>query len=467
MLTRDDLRPYQDFMVNKGVELKNLAIWADLGLGKSVMAMTIVDELYTTLNAERVLVISTIRNVEATWPQEVHEWKHLDGYAVVPIRGDEQTRLQLMNDPSPIHAINLEMLSWLIKQYPVKKDRKTKELSCDWPYDVVILDESGLFRNQASGRFKALRKMRPFINRMIQLTGTPMPKGLENLWSQIFLLDQGERLGRTITAFRQKWFYRNENGFGYTARDGAKEEILAKLSDICFTLKTDDYIDVPKMIVNPVLCRLPATALAKYKEFAKESIVEMGNNVLVAKNGGVLFGKLSQLASGAFYTDLAGNWDSFHDSKLNALSDLFAENDLPLLVAYNFNSDKARLKEKFPDMVFADEIKSSKALVDDWNAGKIQRLAIHPKSGGHGLNMQKGHSAGIIWFSLTPDLELYLQLNGRLERSGQKYILINTLLVAEGTIDQRILKILADKESTQDDLTNAFRVYIEGSGATT
>ena len=465
MLTRADFRPYQNFMVDKGVELKNLAIWADLGLGKSVMAMTIADELYKTLNAERILVVSTIRNVEATWPQEVHEWEHLYKYTVVPIRGNEQTRLQLLQNPSPVHAINLENLAWLVKQHPVKKNRKTKELSCTWPYDMVILDESGLFRNQASGRFKALRKMQPFINRMVQLTGTPMPKGLENLWSQIFLLDQGERLGRTITAFRQRWFYRNENGFGYSARDGAKEEILAKLSDICFTLKSDDYLDVPKMIVNPVLCRVPDAAMVKYKEFAKESIVEMGENVIIAKNGGVLFGKLSQLASGAFYTDTAGNWDSFHDAKLDTLSDLFDENDLPLLIAYNFKSDKARLKEKFPDMVFADEIKSSKELVNGWNAGKFHRLAIHPKSGGHGLNMQKGHSAGIIWFSLTPDLELYLQLNGRLERSGQKHVLINTLLVAEGTIDQRILKILADKESTQDDLTNAFRVYIEGAGA--
>jgi hypothetical protein len=269
-------------MVDKGLELPNLAIWAGLGLGKTTMEMTIVDELYKTLRAEKILVISTIRNVEATWPTEVHEWEHLDEYTVVPIRGDEDDRRMFMNNPSPIHAINLEMLGWLVKQFPVTKNRKTKVLSCDWPYDVVVLDESGLFRNQASGRFKALRKVRPFINRMIQLTGTPSPKGLENLWSQIFLLDQGERLGRTITSFRQKWFYRNESGYGYSPRDGAREEILAKLSDICFSLKQKDYLNVPEMLVNPVICPLPKSARDKYKEFAKESIVEFGDKTLIA-----------------------------------------------------------------------------------------------------------------------------------------------------------------------------------------
>ena len=463
ILTRDDMHVYQNRMVDILHDVPYAAVWAEMGLGKSSMALTAFDDLYKTLRCEKALIISTVRNVDVTWPDEIDNWEHLSHLPYTRIGGTPAQRTALLDDPQPIHAINVENLKWLVSQYKVRKNRRTGLKSCDWPYDMVVLDESGLFRNHDTTRFRALRKMRPFIDRMIQLTGSPLPKGLMNLWSQVYLLDQGERLGRTIGAYRQQWFYPNPNGFGWLPRHGAKEEIIEKLSDICFTLRSDDYLEIPEMVINPVYCTLPDAVLGKYNDFVNNQVAEFGDTVLVGVNAGVLYGKTLQLANGAYYTDDKGNWEEFHNAKLGLLEQITEETTGPLFVAYKFKFDRARIKSRFPKAVFLDEYKGSKLrdLVARWNNDEIDMLVAQPQSAGHGLNMQKGNCAGVVWFGLNPDLDLFLQFNARIRRQGQQNTTINHMLIARGTVDESVIPVLTMKEATQDAVMNAFKLYIE------
>ncbi len=464
MRPKSEMHDYQNRLVSIFKEQPYAAMWAFMGAGKSTVALTAVDELYKECRLDKVLVISTVRNVDVTWPEEPGEWEHLSHLTVTPLRGTPKQRSQALFDPNPFHAINVENLKWLVSQFKVSKNRKTGVLSSNWPYDTVVLDESGLFRKHDTNRFKSLRKMRPFINRIYQLTGTPAPKGLENLWSQVFLMDQGQRLGRTLTSYRQQYFYPNPNGYGYLPRETAQTDVLDKLKDICFTLKEDDYLTLPEMLFRPIKCHLSPAAMEKYRELEKERILEIGDDIIKADQAGVLYGKLLQLANGAYYTDLEGNWSTFHDVKLDVLQQVVEEAaGKPLLIAYNFKSDEARLRQRFPTMEFIKDHKgkASSVLQQRWNNDDIPLLAAQPKSAGHGLNMQKGNAHGIVWFGLNPDLELYLQLNKRIHRQGQRFVTVNHIIMAEGTIDEKVVATLNSKSVTQDDIMNAFRLYVK------
>ena len=467
MLTKADFKPYQEWMTQKLIDLPFCALWADMGLGKTVTTLTACEDLLDTCQADKILVVSTCHNVDVTWPDEPKEWEHLQHIEIVPIRGTPAKRLELLKHPSPYHTINVEGLKWLTSLYPIKRNRKTGERRTDWPYDVVVLDESGLFRKYDTNRFKALKRLRPFIKRMIQLTGTPAPKGLTNLWSQAYLLDGGERLGRTLTSFRQRWFTKSYDGFNWEPNMGAEHEITSLLADICFTLKREDYVTLPPVTVNPIICKIPPARMAEYREFEKESVQEFGGEIIDADNAGVLHGRLLQLAGGAIYIDDQHNFHEFHDKKLDILADLVDEaSGKPMIVAYNFKSDKIRMQKRFPKMVFlADHKKDSKDLVRRWNNDEIEVLGLNPKSAAHGLNLQKGHAAGITWFSLTPDLELWMQLNGRLDRTGQRYPTVNNVIVAEGTVDEKTVDSLSAKDATQASITEAFRCYVNAFGS--
>ena len=439
------------------------AQWLFLGAGKTVISLMTADELLNTLRVNKVLIISTVHNVEATWPDEPGEWEHLQHIDITPLRGSPAKRQKLLSDGCDYHAINCENVGWLTQQYPVTKNAGTGVLTCDWPYDMVILDESGLFRNPSAKRFKYLRKMRPFIKRMIQLTGTPAPKGAHNLWTQSYLLDQGERLENTVTKFRNRWFDQNYMGWGYEIKTGAFEEITELMSDLVTTLDRDDYLDLPEVITKVIFCDLPAKAKMMYDELEAESILQLRDHTIVADGGGVLFGKMIQLANGAYYTDDKGTYSEFHDAKLKMLSQIIDEVEgQPLMIVYNYKSDAARIRQRFPTVEFMSDAKDVGKLIARWNNDEIPLLAVQPQSAGHGLNLQKGHAHGIVWFGLTPNLELYDQLNGRLDRSGQRHTTTNYLLVAKDTIDEKIVDILVSKTATQEQLMSAFYQYVDG-----
>jgi len=458
-----DVRDYQQRMVAIGIDDPFHAFWLFLGAGKTLIALMIADALYHDLSINRVLIISTVRNVEDTWPNEPCEWSHLEHINITPVRGSLKQRLSALNNGNHYHAINVENVKWLTSLYPVKKSPKSGVLNCAWPFDMVIMDESGLFRNPASQRFKALRRMRPWIHRMVQLSASPAPKGLINLWSQIYLLDGGKRLGHNITAYRNRYFERQYSGFGYMPRPGSQGLIINAIGSLATTLLPEDYQSLPEVLTRPVYCDLPSAAFDQYKTMEHESILTIAGEDLIAVSAAVLYGKLIQLANGAYYTDDKGTWNSFHNAKLDALAQIVDECDQrPLIVAYIYRSDKARLKERFPSMVFLGDSKRGDRLIERWNNDEIPLLGVQPQSGGHGLNLQKGHAHGIVWFSLTPDLELFEQLNGRLNRTGQRHITSNYLLIARRTVDELVWASLKDKDATQLSIKAAFVDYIEG-----
>lgn len=425
------------------------AVLLGMGLGKSVISLTAVWELILDyFTVRRVLVIAPLRVARDTWPAELKKWDHLEGLTMAVAVGTKTQRLSALAQGAMVTVINRENIPWLVAHY-----------GDAWPFDMVVIDELSSFKNPRAKRFKELTRVRPYFTRIVGLTGTPAANGLMDLWAQFRLLDGGERLGRYITHYRNRWFTPDKrNGmqvFTYKPRAGAEDEIYGAIGDMTVSMKTTDHLRLPSLTVTTHMVEMSEREARTYDELRKDLVVTLDDHVIDAANAAALSGKLLQLASGAIYT-AEGETVAVHDRKLDALEDLIeAANGESLLVAYWFKHDKTRIQERFPQ---ARELKTS-ADIAAWNEGEVPLALIHPASAGHGLNLQAGGHL-LVWFSLTWSLELYQQANARLFRQGQDQPVTITHLAVKDTLDEAVLAALDAKDTTQERLINAVKTTL-------
>lgn len=442
--------PYQLHATEKILSQPAVGLFLEMGLGKTVSTLTAVHELiYDRFETSKVLVIAPLRVAQDTWSREIEKWDHLQGLTLSKVLGSEKLRLAGLAVQADIYVINRENVEWLVLHY-----------GKDWPFDTVVIDELSSFKNRASKRFKALRKVRGGIKRMIGLTGTPAPNGLLDLWAQVYLLDQGNALGRSFTTYRDLFFEPDKRSralvYTFKAKDTAETDIYQRLEGLCVSMKAADWLDMPERIDIKVDVALPAKVLSAYEDFEREFVLQIPHEEDVeASTAAVLAGKLLQIAGGAIYTE---NKDvvPVHDEKLDALEDLIEQaNGRPVLVYYGYQHELERLKARFPQ---AEKIGDSDHIAK-WNRGEVPVMLAHPASAGHGLNLQDGGDI-IVWFGLNWSLELYQQANARLHRQGQQNAVRIYHLVANNTIDETVMQVLKSKEAKQEHLLQAMKARI-------
>lgn len=427
------------------------AVFLGLGMGKSIITLTAIWNLmFDSFDIHRVLVIAPLRVARDTWPAEQKKWDHLRQLRMAIAVGSERERRAALQSGADVVVINRENVDWLINRSGIK-----------WQWDMVVIDELSSFKNHRAKRFIALLKARTSVKRIVGLTGTPAANGLMDLWAEFRLLDLGQRLGRYISRYRDRWFDPDKrNGmqvFTYKPKKGAEAEIYAAISDITLSMKTTDYLTLPPLTVTIQRVEMNAKERKVYDQLAADLVVELDGEVIDAANAAVLAGKLTQMANGAIYTE-AGDVIGIHERKLDALEDLIeAANGNPVLVVYWFKHDLERITERFSNV---RQLKTSTD-ISDWNAGSIEIGLIHPASAGHGLNLQQGGSI-LIWYSLTWSLELYQQANARLYRQGQQLPVTITHIVTKNSIDEQILKALEAKNTTQSALIDAVAQTLKG-----
>jgi SNF2 domain protein len=436
-----NLHNYQEYAKDFIVKNKKCGLFLDMGLGKTVTSLTAIDILMNDyLDIGKVLVIAPKNVAENTWTDEVQKWEHLRGLKVKCISGTAVKRRKALDEEADIYTISRDNVVWLVD-----------ELKKDWKFDTLIIDELSSFKNPSSKRFKKLKTVTPFFDRVIGLTGTPAPNSYMDLWSQIYLLDRGERLGKNITAFRRQFFNAYSRGMyvEYELKEGAKEKIDDLISDICVSMKSKDYLkDLKEPIIIDYKVKLDNKEFKLYRNMAKEAVAEVTEkDKVVALSAAVVTNKLLQMANGTVYGDDKKPF-KIHERKLESLEDILeqAQNE-NILVFYNFQSDLENILSKFPE---AKKFEGSED-IRNWNSGKIKMLLLHPASAGHGLNLQQGGSI-IVWYGLTWSLELYLQANARLVRQGQKEVVRIYRLVTEHTVDERVIETLNGKKYKQDEL---------------
>ena len=424
------------------------AVFLDMGLGKTSITLTaLLDLLFDSFESHRVLVIAPLRVARDTWPSEIEKWDHLRPLTYAVAVGTESERRAALLKTADICIINRENIPWMIEKSGVPFD-----------FDTVIVDELSSFKNHQSKRFKALLQVRPKISRIVGLTGTPSSNSLMDLWAEFKILDLGQRLGRFIGMSRSAYFMPDKtNGavvYSYKLLPGADKEIYRKIGDITISMKAADHLKMPGLVMNNVVVNLSEEERKQYEELRQTLVLETKDTEITAANAAVLSGKLMQMANGAIY-DEDGRIAAIHERKLEALEDLIeGANGKPVLVAYWFRHDLDRIRSRFS----VREIKTS-ADITDWNAGRIPVAVIHPASAGHGLNLQAGGST-LIWFGLTWSLELYQQTNARLWRQGQNETVVIHHIIAKGTIDEYVLKVLQSKVRTQDKLIDAVKAVL-------
>jgi SNF2 family DNA or RNA helicase len=442
MLSRSDLHPYQTHAVEYIKEKKKCALFLDLGLGKTTTTLTTLTDLIDSFSCSKVLIIAPLRVANSVWAQEADKWEHLQHLKIAIVTGDLATRKKALAKDADIYVINRENVPWLIDTVPHNT------------FDAIVIDESSSFKTHSSKRFKALKKLTPHAAHIILLTGTPSPNGLMDLWSQMFLIDSGKALGKTITSYRDRYFMQEFNGFGYKARAGSHDKIKTAIAPITLSMQASDYLTMPDKIIIDQEITLPGAVQKRYDDFEKRMILDLEDGESVeALNAAALAGKLLQFCAGAIYTDDQHTFEIVHDAKIDALKELTEVSDETMLVAYNFKSDLARLKEAFPDAIVLDK---DPMTIERWNRGEIKMLLAHPASAGHGLNLQYGGSL-LIWFSLNWNLEYYLQFNARLYRQGQTKPVRIVHLIAKDCLDERVLKALNNKDLSQSALLNALK----------
>lgn len=443
MLSRGDLHGYQRKAIDFVLRERRCILTLGMGLGKTTSTLTAVSDMLDGFTATKVLVIAPLRVANSVWAQEARLWQHLQHLRVSVCTGSEKARRAALALDAEVYVINRENVPWLVENYGAK-----------WPFDVVVIDESSSFKSASSKRFKAIRKMLPHIDAMILLTGTPSPNGLLDMWSQMYLVDYGERLGRTMTGYKDRFFEADYFGRKFELRPGSAEKIHALLSDKIIHMSAEDYLDVPTRIDFTIGVDLSPDAMRGYLDFERTMLAEIEGEEVEATTAAVLANKLLQYANGALYTDANGGWGETHTAKLDALADVVEDNpDETMLVAYNYKSDLARLMARFPHARVLDKKQET---IDAWNKGEISMLLAHPASAGHGLNLQKG-GALCVWFGLNWSLEYYQQFNARLHRQGQTRPVRVAHIVSNNTIDQRVLSVLQSKDATQKSLLDALK----------
>lgn len=434
-----------DFILNQSI----CCLMLDMGLGKTVITLTALWQLaLDSFDVSRVLVIAPKRVAEDTWPKELAKWEHLIGLTSSLVLGSAAERKVALQKKAFLYIINRENVAWLVKNHY-------------WDFDMVVIDELSSFKSNKAERFKAMKKVRPMVTRIVGLTGTPAPNTLLDLWPQMYLMDMGRRLGRFIGGFRDRFFLPDKRNreiiYSYKPREGAEDAIYALISDICISMKAADYLDMPERIDNRIEVSMSPKERKLYDDFQKDMVLSIGDEELDAVNAAALSNKLLQMANGAVYGE-DKKIIPIHDRKLDALEDLVeSANGKPLLVAYWYKHDLQRIKARFKNARCIDTAKD----IDDWNAGKIPLALIHPASAGHGLNLQDG-GCTIVWFGLTWSLELYQQLNARLWRQGQKHTVVIHHIVTKGTHDEDVMWALENKDTRQSALIEAVRARIGG-----
>lgn len=443
---------YQKYCIDRMISDRYLGLFLDMGLGKTVITLTAVNELiYNRFEVNRVLVIAPKKVAETTWTNEAQKWEHLKHLRISRVIGTLSQRVRALNSPADIYVINRENVPWLVEY-----DRNA------WRFDMVVIDELSSFKSSKAQRFRSLCYVRPHIRRLVGLTGTPASNGLTDLWAQVYLLDEGERLGKKITHFRTRYCDCNTHGghfSTYAMKPGAEASIRQAISDICISMKAEDYLQLPECVVVDTPVYLDKKTQGRYDEFEREMLLRIDENTLDAGTAAVLSGKLMQFANGAVYDD-SRNAVEIHSGKLDTLSELVEGlNGQHALVFYNFRHDLERILKHFEKSpLVIRELKTSQDEAD-WNAGKIDLLLAHPASAGYGLNLQQG-GHHVIWFGLNWSLELYEQANKRLHRQGQRERVIIHRLITQNTRDVDVADALASKQDVQNALLEALKVKI-------
>lgn len=457
MLGRNNLHPYQERALEHIMNNEYCALFLDCGLGKTVTTLTAIKELLDNCIISNALVIAPKKVTQVTWSDEIKNWKHLQGLTISVIDGTAKQRREAMAAKADIYAVSRDNIVWLVLECGGVK----------LPYDMVVIDELSSFKNHASKRFRAMRKVRKFIPRVVGLTGTPAPNGLIDLFAQMYLIDEGQRLGKTVTAYRDRFFRpgKRNGDIVYTyelkaPQDETEQQISDLISDITISMTADDYLKMPDKIMLYDYVDLAPKVLAMYQDFEKEQILELINSdePISAASAAALSNKLQQFANGAIY-DAERNVKDLHNEKLDKLEELVeAANGEPVLIAYSYKHDLERIMQKLKAY---KPVKLEKPEhIADWNAGRIPVLVTHPASAGHGLNLQKGGHI-IVWFGNTWSLELYQQFNARLYRQRQGKPVTIHHIVTRGTIDEKIIKALEGKKQTQDGLMQSIKELME------
>ncbi len=445
---------YQKIAINKIFNTSRAGLFLDMGLGKTVITLTAIEDLiYNRFEVEKVLVIAPLRVAEDTWSKESDKWDHLKHLSISKILGTPAQRRKALAKEADIYIVNRENVVWL-----------TNELSSigdSWIFDMVVIDELSSFKSPKAQRFRALKKYITRSKRVVGLTGTPAPNGLIDLWSQIYLLDGGQRLGRTVTGYREKYFDPNQRNattvFNYKPKPEAEEKIRNAISDICISMRAEDWLEMPERIDSIQSVKLSEKEQKAYEQFERDSYYEFLSGEITAASRAALTNKLLQFSNGAVY-DSNGRYIKIHDRKLDALEEITElSNGKPVLCFYSYKHDLERIMERFSKAV---KLKNSEDITA-WNNGDIPLLLAHPAGAGHGLNLQGGGNI-IVWFGLTWSLELYQQANARLYRQGQsENSVIIHHLITEGSADEKVLNSLLNKKDVQDELLNSLKAKYE------
>lgn len=446
---------YQRFATEFICEHREAALFLQMGLGKTIITLTAIDELLNDyFSVEKVLIVAPLRVARDTWPQEIEKWDHLKDLSYEVLVGTAKQRREALKRPADICIINRETIPWLVD-----------EVGKNWPFDMVVIDELSSFKNHKAKRFKKLLKVRPFVNRVVGLTGTPSSNGLLDLWAQFRLLDGGKRLGKFIGHYRER-FFRPGRRNGYQVYEwiimpGSEEKIYDLIGDITISMETADYLTLPEVTDTTHEVTMQPKEKALYDKLKRDMVIQVGDTVIDAGNAGVLSGKLMQMASGAIYTydEVTGEktgWEPIHSAKIDALGDIIeAANGQSVLVSYWFQHERDRIIATYPE---ARSLESSEDFTA-WNEGKIPLGLIQPQSAGHGLNLQAGGHI-LVWVTTPWSLELVQQTNARLNRQGQAHPVSIIHLVTKGTIDVNVLHALQKKDSTQSALIGAVKAQL-------
>lgn len=440
---------YQQYAEEFIIDHDEAGLFLDMGLGKTVTTLTALSKLQWDI--EKTLIIAPKRPAMDTWPEELEKWDHLKGLTYSLVMGTPKQRAQALAKDAALYITNRENVVWLVNQF--KKEA--------WPFDCVVIDELSSFKSSSAQRFRALRRMRPYMKRVIGLTGTPASNGLMDLWGECFILDGGKALGKTLTGFRDRYFTPGRrNGavvYDWKPKPNAKAEILDRLRPLCISMKTEDYLSLPDRLDIERNFVLSPKSMKQYREMERSALLEVDDEIIDASTAAVVNTKLLQISSGAVYTeDKEVKW--LHDEKLEAFDAIVEESQGEnLLVFYAYAHERDRLMARYPEAV---DIKEDGAIAD-WKAGKIKLLLAHPASAGHGLNLQAGGST-VVWFGLTPNLEYYQQAVKRLHRQGQKHTVKNYILLAKGAYESEVYhRILLGKDKEQSSVIHALKARLE------
>lgn len=453
-MNETNLHNYQKSGREHIIDNPHCGLFLDMGLGKTVTTLTAVNSLiFDELEISNVLIVAPKRVAESVWSAEVDKWDHLKHLKISKIIGSVKDRKKALAKKADVYLISRDNIAWLIGLYGGSM----------LPFDMLVVDESSSFKSPKSQRFKALKAAQPSFKRVVILTGTPAPNGLIDLWSQMYLLDRGERLGKTVSAYRDNYFKPDKrNGaiiFNYKLILSGEEQIHKKIEDICMSMKAKDYLDLPERVNNYIELKFDDELQAKYNAFEEDKVLELfgDGQEITAVNAAALSNKLLQFANGAVY-DEDKNYHVVHDLKIEALEEILENaNGKPVLVAWTYRSDKERIHQALKKYKPVD-LKTDQD-IQDWNAGKIKLMLMHPASGGHGLNLQAGGNI-IVWFGQTWSLELYMQLNARLDRQGQTEAVVINHLIASA-IDYKVIKALEGKNEKQEGLMEAVKASID------